>query len=157
MCQYSVNAVFFELLVINNWFCQQTSCNSTGSCASGEELATTQSKRYRGYGVSRLTLKGLFSRRLPKLNVDLPVCVLWCALRWELLVYTFLQPGNWHLCILLLESGEWSCLEWCLLLFALLVVVALVVLPPIGVPVRLDPAGGDGEAPCTWLLPLLLL
>lgn len=38
----------------------------------------------------------------------LPVCVRWCALRCELLVYTFLHPLNWHLCTLLLPSGDAS-------------------------------------------------
>lgn len=36
----------------------------------------------------------------------LPVCVLWCAFKWELLVYTFLQPLNWQRWILFLFSGR---------------------------------------------------
>lgn len=36
-----------------------------------------------------------------------PVCVLRCAFKWELLVYTLLQPSKSHLWILLfLESGD---------------------------------------------------
>lgn len=36
-----------------------------------------------------------------------PVCVLRCAFKWELLVYTLLQPSKSHLWILLfLDSGD---------------------------------------------------
>lgn len=41
-------------------------------------------------------------------QTGLPVCVRWCALRWELLVYTFLHPLNWHRCTRFLPSGDAS-------------------------------------------------
>jgi len=58
--------------------------------------------------------------------INSPVCVLWWAFRCELLVYTFLHPGNWHLCILRFVSGGLCSLllAWCLL--ATVVVVAVV-------------------------------
>ena len=37
---------------------------------------------------------------------NVPVWVLWCALRCELFVYTLRQPLNWHLWILRLGSGD---------------------------------------------------
>lgn len=59
-------------------------------------------------------------------SIHSPVCVLWWALRCELLVYTFLHPGNWHLCILRFVSGGLCSLllAWCLL--ATVVVAAVV-------------------------------
>lgn len=42
-----------------------------------------------------------------KPSLHWPVCVLRCAFKWELLVYTLLQPSKSHLWILLfLESGD---------------------------------------------------
>ena len=55
--------------------------------------------------VTQRSLKGLWNLENVCLNKDLPVWILWWAFKWELLVYTLVQPGWSQKCMRLFSRS----------------------------------------------------